>query len=62
MAKTRKDVIVIPWDYTETCEIALQHAILLANEVDNQIMLVRFLKAPVENQGGCKPDGAKVQP
>ena len=46
MAKTRKDVIVVPWDYTETCEIALQHAILLANEVDNQIMLVRFLKAP----------------
>ena len=46
MAKTRKDVIVIPWDYTETCEIALQHAILLANEVDNQIMLVRFIKAP----------------
>jgi hypothetical protein len=46
MAKTRKDVIVVPWDYTETCEIALQHAILLANEVDNQIMLVRFIKAP----------------
>lgn len=44
MAKTRKDVIVIPWDYSETSEIALQHAILLANEVDNQIMLVRFLK------------------
>lgn len=46
MAKTRKDVIVIPWDYSETSEIALQHAIQLANEVDNQIMLVRFLKKP----------------
>lgn len=44
MAKTRKDVIVVPWDYSETCEIALQHAIQLANEVDNQIMLVRFIK------------------
>ncbi len=44
MAKTKKDVIVIPWDYSESCEIALQHAILLAKEVDNQIMLVRFIK------------------
>lgn len=44
MAKTRKDVIVVPWDYSEASEIALQHAILLANEVDNQIMLVRFIK------------------
>jgi len=44
MAKTRKDVIVVPWDYSESSEIALRHAILLANEVDNQIMLVRFIK------------------
>ena len=44
MAKTRKDVIIVPWDYSEASEIALQHAILLANEVDNQIMLVRFIK------------------
>lgn len=46
MVKARKDVVIVPWDYSETSEKALQHAILLANEVDNQIMMVRFIKEP----------------
>jgi nucleotide-binding universal stress UspA family protein len=46
MARNKKDVIIIPWDYTESCEIALEHAIQLAKEVNNHIMLARFLEKP----------------
>ncbi|MBI9067669.1 MAG: universal stress protein [Salinivirgaceae bacterium] len=46
MARNKKDVIVIPWDYTESSEIALLHAIQLAKEVNNHIMLARFLESP----------------
>ena len=46
MAKTKKDVIIVPWDYTESSEVALMHAIQLAKEVNNHIMLSRFLEKP----------------
>jgi nucleotide-binding universal stress UspA family protein len=46
MAKTKKDVIVVPWDYTESCEIALMHAVQLAKEVNSFIMLSRFINSP----------------
>ncbi len=41
-----KNIIIIPWDYTESCRIALQHAIQLASVVGNSIMLARFLEKP----------------
>lgn len=46
MARNKNDVIVIPWDHTEASEIALQHGIQLAKEVNNHIMLARFLDSP----------------
>lgn len=46
MARNKKDVIIIPWDYTESCEVALAHGIQLAKEVNNHIMLARFLEKP----------------
>jgi len=46
MSKKRKDVIIVPWDYTESSEVALMHAIQLAKEVNNHIMLSRFLESP----------------
>ncbi len=46
MAKNRKDVILIPWDYTEASEVALEHGIQLAKEVNNYIMLARFIDKP----------------
>jgi len=46
MARVKKDVIVIPWDFTEACETALLHGIQLAKEVNNHIMLARFIDKP----------------
>lgn len=46
MARNKKDVIVIPWDHTETSEIALLHAVQLAKEVNNHLMLARFIESP----------------
>ncbi len=46
MARNRKDVILIPWDYSESSEVALQHGVQLAKEVNNYIMLVRFVEKP----------------
>ncbi len=46
MAKPKKDVILIPWDFTEASEVALQHAVQLAKEVNNHIMLARFVESP----------------
>jgi len=46
MSKKRKDVIIVPWDYTESSDIALMHAIQLAKEVNNHVMLARFMNKP----------------
>lgn len=46
MSRNKKDVILILWDYTESSEIALEHSIQLAREVNNYIMLVRFIEIP----------------
>lgn len=46
MAKKQKDMIIIPWDYTESCELALLHGIQIAKEVNNHIMLARFVESP----------------
>ncbi len=46
MSKKRKDVIIVPWDYSESSEIALKHAVQLGKEVNNHVMLARFLEKP----------------
>lgn len=46
MSRNKKDVILILWDYTESSEIALEHGIQLAREVNNYIMLVRLIEIP----------------
>lgn len=46
MSKKRKDVIIIPWDFTDQSEVALMHAVQLAKEVNNKVMLARFLEKP----------------
>lgn len=38
-----KKVVLVPWDFTEGCEIALQHAIQLADAGENEIMLLNLL-------------------
>ncbi|MDA3891473.1 MAG: universal stress protein [Salinivirgaceae bacterium] len=46
MSKKKKDVIIVPWDYTPQSDIALMHAVQLAKEVNNKVMLARFLENP----------------
>jgi hypothetical protein len=56
MSKKRKDVIIVPWDYTEYSDIALLHAVQLAKEVNNQVMLARFLESPGFFTGKAKKE------
>ena len=46
MSKKRKEVIIVPWDYSESSEIALMHAVQLGKEVNNHVMIARFLEKP----------------
>lgn len=38
-----KKVILVPWDFTEGCKIALEHAIQLAKVGNNEIMLLHLI-------------------
>lgn len=60
MSKKRKDVIIVPWDYTEASEIALLHAVQLAKEVNNHVMLARFLEKPGLFTGKAKKEQIKL--
>jgi nucleotide-binding universal stress UspA family protein len=46
MARSKKNVILIPWDYSKDSEVALMHGVQLAKEVNNHIMLARLLENP----------------
>jgi nucleotide-binding universal stress UspA family protein len=39
-----KDILLVPWDFTEVAESALQHAIKVANKLNNQITLIHVVK------------------
>ncbi|MDA3954778.1 MAG: universal stress protein [Bacteroidales bacterium] len=39
-----KDRLLVPWDFTEIAESALQHAIKVANKLSNQIVLIHVVK------------------
>ena len=56
MSKKRKDVIIVPWDYTESSDIALMHAVQLGKEVNNHVMLARFLEKPGLFTGKAKKE------
>ncbi len=39
-----KDILLVPWDFSEVAESALQHAIKVANKLNNQITLIHVVK------------------
>ena len=40
-----KDILLVPWDFTEVAESALQHAIKIANKLNNHIILIHVVKS-----------------
>lgn len=40
---TAKKVVLVPWDFTNGSEIALKHAVQLAEAANNEIMLLHFI-------------------
>ena len=40
-----KDILLVPWDFTEVAESALQHAIKVAKKLNNQITLIHVVKS-----------------
>jgi nucleotide-binding universal stress UspA family protein len=44
MTKLSSDTILIPWDFTEVAEHALEHALVIAKHVRNDIALVHIIK------------------
>lgn len=40
---TGKKVVLVPWDFTSGCEIALKHAVQLASVAGNEIMLLHII-------------------
>jgi nucleotide-binding universal stress UspA family protein len=39
-----KDILLVPWDFTEVAEYALEHAIKVAKRLNNQITLIHVVK------------------
>lgn len=39
----KKDKILVPWDFTSVAENALKHAIIMANSVNNEIILLHIV-------------------
>lgn len=40
-----KDILLVPWDFTEVAESALQHAVKIAKKLNNQITLIHVVKS-----------------
>ncbi|MFC2096351.1 universal stress protein [Bacteroidota bacterium] len=40
-----KDILLVPWDFTEVAEAALEHAIKVAKKLNNQIALIHVVKS-----------------
>ncbi len=40
-----KDILLVPWDFTEVAEAALQHALIVAKKLNNQITLIHVVKS-----------------
>ncbi len=39
-----KDILLVPWDFTEVAEFALEHAIKVAKRLNNQVTLIHVVK------------------
>lgn len=40
-----KDILLVPWDFTDVAEAALQHAIKIAKKLNHQISLIHVVKS-----------------
>ena len=40
-----KDTLLVPWDFTEVAEAALQHAVKVAKKLNNSIKLIHVVKS-----------------
>lgn len=40
-----KDTLLVPWDFTDVAEYALQHAIKISKRIDNTITLIHVVKS-----------------
>jgi nucleotide-binding universal stress UspA family protein len=40
----KKDTLLVPWDFTEVAENALQHAIKISTHIQNKIQLIHIVK------------------
>jgi len=48
-----RKVVLVPWDFTQSSEYALQHAIELAKAGDNEIMLLHIIPHSPLFDTGC---------
>lgn len=58
--ETAKKVVLVPWDFSEGCEIALLHAIQLAQVANNEIMLLHIIPNSWWTRLFSKPTDDKV--
>lgn len=49
-----KDILIVPWDFTEVAESALQHAIKVAKKLNNQITLIHVVKSLQKGEEALK--------
>ncbi|MEA2105209.1 MAG: universal stress protein [Bacteroidota bacterium] len=40
-----KDILLVPWDFTEVAENALQHAVKISKHINNRIKLIHVVKS-----------------
>jgi len=40
-----KDTLLVPWDFTEVADAALQHAVKIAKKLNNSIKLIHVVKS-----------------
>ena len=45
-----KDTILVPWDFTEVTENALQHAVKLSSYLKNKIQLIHIVKTAKQKE------------
>lgn len=50
MVKFASDTIMVPFDFTEVAEYAIQHALVIAKRVENKIALVHIVKNDASEQ------------
>jgi nucleotide-binding universal stress UspA family protein len=54
MEKTNKKIIMVPWDFSEKAEFALEHAIQLGKILDTDVELIHIVKKDKEVEDATK--------